>query len=225
MRSLTRWHGKKRRIGLTGGIATGKSSVGRHISELGIAVLDADLYSYEALVPGSDGARAVLNRYGALVENPTDSTQDTTTSQSSINRKALGSIVFNNPDEREWLESLIHPQVRQRFEEALAEHADSETVVLMIPLLFEAGFTDLCAEIWVVHCLPEQQLERLQKRDQLDEAAAMERIAAQWPLEQKQQLADQLIDNSSDTEQWKKQIKQALKLLSSTSLNRQFLAK
>lgn len=211
MRSLTRWHGKKRRIGLTGGIATGKSSVGRHISELGIAVLDADLYSYEALVPGSDGARAVLNRYGALVENPTDSTQDTTTSQSSINRKALGSIVFNNPDEREWLESLIHPQVRQRFEEALAEHADSETVVLMIPLLFEAGFTDLCTEIWVVHCLPEQQLKRLQKRDQLDEAAAMERIAAQWPLEQKQQLADQLIDNSSDTEQWKKQIKQALK--------------
>lgn len=166
-----------------------------------------------------------MNRYGALVENPTDSTQDTTTSQSTINRKALGSIVFNNPDEREWLESLIHPQVRQRFEEALAEHADSETVVLMIPLLFEAGFTDLCAEIWVVHCLPEQQLERLQKRDQLDEAAAMERIAAQWPLEQKQQLADQLIDNSSDTEQWKKQIKQALKLLSSTSLNRQFLAK
>ena len=211
MRSLTRWHGKKRRIGLTGGIATGKSSVGRHISELGIAVLDADLYSYEALVPGSDGARAVLNRYGALVESPTDSTQDTTTSQSSINRKALGSIVFNNPDEREWLESLIHPQVRQRFEEALAEHADSQTVVLMIPLLFEAGFTDLCTEIWVVHCLPEQQLERLQKRDQLDEAAAIERIAAQWPLEQKQQLADQLIDNSSDTEQWKKQIKQALK--------------
>jgi dephospho-CoA kinase len=64
----------------------------------------------------------------------------------------------------------------------------------------------------VVHCLPEQQLERLRERDQLDEASAVERIAAQWPLEQKQQLADQLIDNSSDTEKWKKQIKQALKL-------------
>ena len=210
MIALTHCQKTQRRIGLTGGIATGKSSVGSHISDLGIAVLDADLYSNEALADGSDGAQSVLQRYGALIQNSTDSPGSKSTNQSSINRKALGSIVFNNPGERAWLENLIHPLVRQRFEKELAEHADSKTVVLMIPLLFEAGFTDLCTEIWVVRCQPEQQLERLQKRDRLDEAAARARIAAQWPLEQKEQLADQLIDTSIDPWLWKEHVQRLL---------------
>jgi len=190
-----RWQGQQRRIGLTGGIATGKSTVGRLLEAEGLPVLDADQYAREALAPGSPGAAAVLERFGNAAR-----TSGTGPECPTIDRGALGSIVFSNPTEKRWLEQLVHPLVRQRFELALAELAAESTVVLMIPLLFEAGLQELCSEIWLVDCNEKQQLERLMQRDGLGQEAAEMRIKAQWPMRNKRQQSDVVINNSVTSE-------------------------
>ena len=191
MSQSPRWCGAQRRIGLTGGIATGKSTVGRLLEAEGLPVLDADHYAREALAPGSPCAAAVLQRYGDSVR------ADGTTGPEwpTIDRGALGSIVFSEPSEKRWLEQLVHPLVRQRFDQSLVELTTEPTVVLMIPLLFEAGLEGLCSEIWLVDCDEAQQLERLTQRDGLSSVEAEARINAQWPLAQKRPLSDVLIDN------------------------------
>ena len=185
-----RWCGAQRRIGLTGGIATGKSTVGRLLEAEGLPVLDADHFAREVLAPGSPGAAAVLQRYGDTVR-----ADGTDPEWPTVERGALGSIVFSDPAEKRWLEELVHPLVRQRFDQALAELVAEPTVVLMIPLLFEAGLEGLCSEIWLVDCDEAQQLERLMQRDGLSTVEAEARINAQWPLAKKRPLSDVLIDN------------------------------
>ncbi|CAI8163644.1 MAG: Dephospho-CoA kinase [Prochlorococcus marinus str. MIT 9215] len=207
------WHGAQHRIGLTGGIASGKSSVAHYLQELGIVVLDADRYAHEALKAGSQASEAVLNRYGREVEVEPDYDIEQSAGQRSINRRELGRIVFNNQEERRWLEQIIHPMVRARFEHELAKHPKTATVVLMIPLLFEADLTELVSEIWVVHCLPEQQLERLKQRDSLSTAEAKARINAQWPMSRKCEQADLLLDNCSASIRWERQIQARLALI------------
>jgi dephospho-CoA kinase len=189
-----RWAGVQRRIGLTGGIASGKSSVGALLAARGLPVLDADAYAREALKPGSPGALAVLERYGPRVGR-SDS------AGSEIDRAALGRIVFADAEERRWLEKLVHPLVRARFQAELTRLSEAPAVVLMIPLLFEAGLEGLCSEVWLVDCDEEQQLERLMTRDGLNEADARARLAAQWPLARKRSLADAVIDNRGPAEQ------------------------
>ena len=198
-----RWQGTQRRIGLTGGIASGKSSVGRHLAELGLPVLDADIYAHEVLAPGSPGSKLVYQRYGPTIAEPINPAQRATEQDRSINRIALGQIVFNDPEERQWLEQLIHPLVRRRFEAELARLRQEPRVVLMIPLLFEARLDGLCSEIWVVHCEEEQQMERLMARDGLSVQDAARRIQAQWPLCKKCQQADRVIDNSGNPQAFK----------------------
>lgn len=186
MPPLQRWQGEQRRIGLTGGIASGKSSVGRVLEQHHhLPLLDADVFAREALAAGSAGTQAVLQRYGTAVQEQ----------PGVINRRALGAIVFNNPSEREWLEQLVHPLVRQRFDAELERLAEVPVVVLVIPLLFESGLEVICSETWLVDCDEAQQLERLMQRDQLSEQEATARIQAQWPLARKRELADQLISN------------------------------
>jgi len=185
----SRWQGPQRRIGLTGGIATGKSTVGQLLQEHhGLPVLDADLFARQALAPGTEAARVVLERYGTL------------------DRPALAHIVFGDPAERHWLEQLVHPLVRQRFEEELTQLAakpvaGQAAVVLMIPLLFEAGLEELCSEVWLVDCDEHQQLARLMARNGLNQAEAQGRIHAQWPLERKRLLADRTISNRGNPEE------------------------
>ena len=185
-----RWCGAQRRIGLTGGIATGKSTVGRLLEAEGLPVLDADHYAREVLAPGSPGAAAVLQRYGDSVR-----ADGTGREWPTVNRGALGSIVFSDPSEKRWLEELVHPLVRQRFDQVLAELVAEPTVVLMIPLLFEAGLEGICSEIWLVDCDEAQQLERLMQRDGLSAVEAKARINAQWPLGTKRIQADVVVDN------------------------------
>ena len=208
-----RWQGQQRRIGLTGGIATGKSTVGRLLEAEGLPVLDADQYAREALAPGSPGAAAVLERFGDAVR-----TSGTGPECPTIDRGALGSIVFSNPTDKRWLEQLVHPLVRQRFELALAELAAESTVVLMIPLLFEAGLQELCSEIWLVDCDEKQQLERLMQRDALSQEAAQQRIASQWSLEVKRKCADAIIDNRQHSHQLGAAVEKTLKRNKITTL-------
>jgi dephospho-CoA kinase len=177
----------QRRIGLTGGIASGKSRVGSLLEAHGWPVLDADSYAREALAAGSDATLEVLKRWGDAVRAPDEPL--------GLNRAALGRIVFSEIEARRWLEQLVHPVVRRRFEQDLRGLSEAPCIVLMIPLLFEAGQTDLCSEVWLVDCEEEQQLERLMQRDQLSEQEARLRIKAQWPLSRKRPLADRIIDN------------------------------
>ena len=179
----------QRRIGLTGGIASGKSSVGRLLEARGWPVLDADQYAHDALAPNTPASEAVVERFGAAVGCASD-----------LDRKALGRIVFSDSDERRWLEALIHPVVRERFDQELDALRSEPVVVLMIPLLFEVGLESLCSEVWVVDCDKEQQLERLRRRDGLSPGDAEVRLDAQWPLSRKRALADRVIDNRGSSE-------------------------
>jgi dephospho-CoA kinase len=200
-----RWRGGQRRIGLTGGIASGKSTVGHWLEARGLPLLDADRFAREALAAGSAGARAVLQRYGAAVQ-----AAGSDPAEAQLDRSALGRIVFHDPSERLWLEQLVHPLVRQRFDEELQQRTAAPALVLMIPLLFEAGLEGLCSEIWLLDCDPATQLQRLMTRDQLNEADARARLGAQWPLERKRPLADLVIDNRGGPEALEPQLATAL---------------
>ena len=145
-----------------------------------------------------------MQRYGAGVQAE---------GGAAVDRAALGQIVFQDPAERQWLEQLIHPIVRERFNQELSLHDKTPAVVLMIPLLFEAGLESLCSEIWLVDCDTSQQLERLIARDGLNPEAAQARIAAQWPLSRKRGLADHVIANRGQPSAWKTQ---AMDLLNAT---------
>jgi dephospho-CoA kinase len=184
----------QRRIGLTGGIATGKSTVGTLLAARGLPVLDADQFAREALAPGSTGAREVLAHFGERVRAAGEGEPH----RPAIDRGALGRIVFADTAERRWLERLVHPLVRARFADELELLQQEPVVVLMIPLLFEAGLDGLCSEVWLVDCGEEQQLQRLMGREGLEEAEARRRISAQWSLVHKRALADVVIDNRGD---------------------------
>ena len=200
-----RWSGQQQRIGLTGGIASGKSTVGRLLAARGLPVLDADGFARDALAAGSAGAQAVLERYGERVLSP-----GTVAGEAGIDRSALGRIVFGDIRERQWLEQLVHPLVQERYAVELDRLGRTPVVVLMIPLLFETGLQQLCSTIWLVDCDEEHQLQRLMVRDQLSETDARARIAAQWPLERKRALADVVLDNRGTPEQLSAQVAAAL---------------
>ena len=190
----------QRRIGLTGGIASGKSSAGKLLQEKHrLAVLDADRYAREALAPGTTASQAVLNRYGKRVF-----------CGDHLDRKALGEIVFNNPNERLWLEQLVHPVVKQKMDQEIIKLSDAKTIVLMIPLLFETGLDSLCTEIWLVDCDEKQQIERLITRDNCTNQQALARINAQWPLARKRLLADRVINNRNGSDELEIEVAVAL---------------
>jgi len=191
----------QRRIGLTGGIASGKSTVAQLLEErFGLPVLDADRFARAALAPGSPGAAAVLARYGERVRAnrvaPDATEAAAAEAPDALDRAALGRLVFADAAERAWLEGLVHPLVRARFDAALEQHRQEPVVVLMIPLLHEAGLESLCSEVWLVDCEEAEQLRRLRTRDGLSEAEARARLAAQWPMARKRELADVVIDNN-----------------------------
>ena len=186
-------------IGLTGGIATGKSTVSDYLATTyNLPVLDADIYARVAVEIGSPVLDAIAHRY-----------PDILLLDGALNRQKLGEIIFNNPQERQWLEQQIHPDVRDRFVTAIKE-LSAQTVVLVVPLLFEAGMTDLVTEIWVVYCSHQQQLERLMQRNGLTLEQAQARINSQMPIQEKCDRADVILDNSSIPEALLKQVDTAL---------------
>lgn len=193
--------GTRRCIGLTGGIATGKSTAARILTGVhGLTVLDADHFARAALAPGTAATCAVLQRYGSAVKQE----------DGSIHRRSLARIVFAAVAERHWLEQLVHPQVHRDLLAALAAHHQLDTVVLMVPLLFEAGWQTLCSETWLVDLDEAAQRQRLQQRDRLTTQEINHRIGAQWPLARKRQLADVVLDNRSDRHSLQHQIAIAL---------------
>jgi len=188
-------------IGLTGGIATGKSTVANYLAvKYRYSILDADVYARDAVQPGSPILARIAERFGHGI----------LLSDGNLDRQRLGERIFNDPEERQWLEAQIHPYVRDRFLQGLVTLVDQPVIVLVIPLLFEAEMTDLVDEIWVVTCSPQQQLERLQQRNGLTAAQAQARIDTQMPLAQKAAQATVVLDNSSTLKNLQSQIDKAL---------------
>ena len=197
-----RWKGKQRRIGITGGIASGKTIIGDFLFQAKQwPILDADLYAHEALSPENEIAKKVYLRYGSkIIKNSSKNNQ-------VINRKALAKIVFQNEIEKKWLEGIIHPFVNKRIEEELEKLKSNSIVILIIPLLFEKNYTCLCSEICYIDCSRGMQLKRLQSREQLSLEEANQRIDAQWDNALKKKFADHIINNSNNDETWKVQLK------------------
>jgi dephospho-CoA kinase len=196
----------QRIIGVTGGIATGKTTVSDYLHQTyGLPVLDADVYAREA-VQGEILDR-IIERYGAGILD--DSQIENPSQNRSLNRRKLGEIVFRDPPERKWLEGLIHPYVRDRFK-TFAQQYQPNTLVMVIPLLFEAKLQALVTEIWVVACDPDLELARLMQRNQLSEREAKQRIQSQMPLSEKILLADVVLDNNQTAAELFEQVDAAL---------------
>jgi dephospho-CoA kinase len=186
---------RQRIIGITGGIATGKTTVSNYLHQTyGLPILDADIYAREA-VQGEILDR-LIERYGdGILDLDRGNHASQNFSQKlNLNRKKLGEIVFQNPAERKWLENLIHPYVRDRLETAAKQYSPN-TVVMVVPLLFETNMQAFVTEVWVVACDPALELARLMQRDRLSEIAAKQRIASQMPLFEKIARADVVLQN------------------------------
>ncbi len=184
--------------GLTGGIASGKSTVAGWFAELGAVVLDADLMAHEAVARKTPGWKAVVDTFGEQI----------LAGDGQIDRKTLGSLVFNDPEKRALLEKIIHPLVRSRINAAVEEirrRNPGAVVVQDIPLLFESGMDHGFDEIIVVYIPEHLQLKRLMARDRLNAEQATARIRSQMPLEEKKQLATIVIDNSGNLEDTRRQ--------------------
>jgi len=193
---------KKRLIGLTGGIATGKTTASNYLKDqYHLPILDADIYAKEAVAKGSQILETIFYRYGDKVIQ----------ADRSLNRVSLGEIIFNDATEKQWLENQIHPYVRDRFEEEL-ERVSNSIIVLDIPLLFEANLTDTVTEIWVVSCDRSLQISRLQQRNGLNVVQAEARIDSQIPLTHKITAADVVLNNNRDRNYLFIQIDRAIKL-------------
>lgn len=192
----------KRIIGLTGGIATGKSTVANYLaSTYKLPIFDADVYSREAVAPNSPILKTIQQRYGEQI----------LLDDGNLNRQKLGEIIFSNSQERRWVESLIHPYVRHRFLEHI-HNTSAITLILVVPLLFEAKMINLVTEIWVVSCSEQQQLQRLMHRNNLTLEEAQTRINSQMPIAQKIACADVVLDNSSTVKELLQQIDKAILL-------------
>lgn len=186
----------RRIIGLTGGIATGKSTVSHFLADTyHIPIIDADLLARDAVMIGSPILTQISLRYGDSILLP----------DGTLNRKKLGEIIFSQPLEKTWLENQIHPYVRHQIQSILDETKEP-IIVIVIPLLFEANMTDLVTEIWVVYCSYDEQIKRLVERDRITSDQAIIRIKNQWPIEEKMALADVILENSLTSEQLFKQI-------------------
>jgi dephospho-CoA kinase len=186
-----------RLIGITGGIGTGKSTVTNYLhTRYNLPIWDADIYARSAVTVGSPILDRISRRYGNSILQ----------SDGTLDRHQLGQIIFSSPDERQWLETQIHPYVRTCFETEISQLPSNGTAILAIPLLFEAQMTDLVTEIWVVSCDLSTQLTRIMTRDRLTAADAQMRIQSQMSLTDKIALANISLDNSASIADLQQQI-------------------
>lgn len=179
-------------IGLTGSIASGKSTIARQLTAYGIPVIDADLISRQVVAKGEPAYEQIVHTFGESILQE----------DGSINRPALGEIIFNDKKQRQALNEIVHPAVRKEMLRQRDEHVERGTraVVLDIPLLFESKLTHFVEKILVVSVRPDVQMERLMRRNTLSKEEAENRIASQIPVQEKEALADAVIDNNGTRE-------------------------
>ena len=174
-------------IGLTGGIACGKSTVSRWLVDRGLRCVDADRVARQVVEPGSAGLRAVLEHFGPAFASP----------DGGLDRKALGALVFSDEQARRQLEAIVHPLILAEIDAQLSA-AGADAAVVDAALLLEMSLDARCDRVVVVRCEPAVQLARLMERDGLTAAQANARISAQMADKERARRADRVIDNSGD---------------------------
>ncbi|WML28538.1 dephospho-CoA kinase [Neobacillus sp. OS1-33] len=196
-------------IGLTGGIASGKSTVSNMFKEMDITVVDADIEARLAVMKGESAYVKILAEFG----------EDILLDNGEIDRQRLGSIIFYQEEKRQILNEIVHPEVRKRMRDQVEQAIKNseEVVVLDIPLLFESKLTYMVDKTLLVYVDDETQLKRLTERNNLSEEDARARISSQMPLSEKIKLADAVIDNNGSIANTKEQL---LEILEQFSINK-----
>jgi dephospho-CoA kinase len=175
-------------VGLTGGIASGKTTVSNLFEALGVPVVDTDVISRNLLKPGELAFRQAVDHFG----------EDILRADGSIDRVRLRKIVFSDARQKSWLEKMLHPLIYQRSHDAVASLTSADYVLLVVPLLFESNFQPLVDRILVVDCPAEQQIRRLMKRDGIDEDLAQNMLAQQMANSERIARAHDIIENRND---------------------------
>lgn len=190
-------------LGLTGGIASGKSTVAKMFLDQGIPLIDTDTIARELLFRGTDTYHKVVETFG----------EEILFTNKDINRKQLGKVIFRNKKKRLLLNNIVHPKVREIVENELEKHQKlgTEVVVVDVPLLFETNYQDIVDKTIVVFCDFQEQVDRLMSRDNIERDYAMMKINAQLPMQEKVNLADYVIDNSYSILNTKKDFNKILK--------------
>ncbi len=196
-------------VGLTGGIATGKSTVTDLLRQLGYNVIDADVVAREVVAPGSSGLKSVVSEFGTAVLGM----------DGSLDRKKLGTLVFSNVLKRKKLESILHPLIQQRVQILKNEIVQKGATLAFydVPLLFESELESQFDFTIVVSADSELQINRLMQRDHLDEQHAVQRIKAQMPISEKIKRASFVIHNNSNLSDLKAQLEQVLEKIKNQS--------
>ena len=179
-------------IGITGGIASGKSTVTEFLRQKGFQVVDADIVVHQLQKPSGRLYQVLVEHFGekVLLEN------------GELNRPLLASLIFSNPEEQEWSKRTQGEIIREELAALRNQFAQTEALFFMdIPLLFEQDYASWFDETWIVYVNRDVQLERLMKRDQISKEAAESRLNSQWPLERKISLASHSLDNNGNQEQ------------------------
>lgn len=192
-------------VGLTGGIATGKSTVAGMFKNYGIPVIDTDKISFDLLRKGCNAYNEVLHLFG----------EEILLTDGAINRKKLGRAIFNDNVKRKKLNNIVHPKVKAitLSEIKMEEELGAEIIVIDVPLLFETNFVRIVDKTIVVYTTPKLQIERLIGRDAIKREYALLKIESQIPIEDKVKLADYVIDNSSSILRTRKEFNKIIKEL------------
>ncbi|KAI8871718.1 CoaE-domain-containing protein [Ramicandelaber brevisporus] len=207
-----------RLVGLTGGISTGKSTVSRQLAEAGVPLVDADVIARQVVEPGRYAYNQIVRHFGDSVLLPSgdDSDDDAAAGsnnarliQRPIDRAALGRIIFADPEKRKLLNKCTHPAIRLEIARQILVHymSGARLVVLDAPLLFESGIDRFMHLNVVIACSETVQLERLMKRDGIDEASALQKINAQMALDEKRRRADIVVENDGTLEELKEEVR------------------
>lgn len=181
-------------VGLTGGIASGKSTVAGVFAELGAYIIDADKVAHEIVEPNNPAWRDVISFFGEEILN----------ADKTINRERLGEIVFNNADLLDKLNKITHPRIMEKFKDelqAIRENNPNAIVIMEVPLLYETHLERMCDLVVVVWVDRETQKDRLMRRDSISEDATVKRIDSQMDLDEKAKIADYVIDNRKTIEE------------------------
>lgn len=189
-------------LGITGGIATGKSTVVKVFKEYGFPVVDGDVVARKVVEPGTPCLEALVDYFG----------RDILLDNGGLNRKKLGQIVFSDETKRLKMNALMDPYIRGEIEtEITAAKNVSSLVIVDIPLLYESDYQQVLDAVAVVYLPPEVQLERLMLRDNFSQKEALERMESQWPIDKKKALADVVFDNRGSREETRSQVVDWLK--------------
>ncbi len=185
-------------VGVTGGIASGKTTVMRLLAQKGIPGISSDDLAHDVIKKGKPAYRAIVRAFGSGVLD----------NDRQINRVKLALVVFSNPAQLKRLERMVHPQVIRELKRFIQRHHG--VIAVDIPLLFEAKLTHLVDRILVVYCSRPQQLSRMLKRDKLSRSQALARLKAQWPLASKLKGADIVVRNTGNSSKLRREVKNAL---------------